>query len=389
MLKRLRGTAVVGLLGCGLSALVSGTAFAGYVQTNLVSDIPGLAALTDPNLRNPWGMSFSATSPFWVSDQATNLSTLYRVTNGVVSQVALQVAIPTTAVGPQGPTGQVNNNTSSFAVNGAPSSFIFASLNGTISAWNNSAGTTAVVQAPATGGVYTGLAIATSAGGPTLYAANGAQNRIDVFNGTFANVTGTTFAGKFVDPNIPAGLVPFNVQTIAGNVYVTYAPAGRPAQTTALPGAGAVAVFDVNGNLLRTLVSGSQLASPWGVTLAPSGFGQFGGDLLVGNFSFAASEINAFDPTTGNFMGTIPVTEGLNAPGGLWGLAFGNGVTGGSNILYFLSGINGEVDGLFAAISFVPEPAPLALLIAGLGCVGVFSRRRAAPSQEGPASLAV
>jgi len=388
MLKRLRGTAVIGLLGCGLSALVSGTAFAGYVQTNLVSDIPGLASLTDPNLRNPWGMSFSATSPFWVSDQAANLATLYRVTNGVVSQVALQVAIPTTTAGPQGPTGQVNNNTTSFAVNGTPSSFIFASLNGTISAWNNSAGTTAVIQASSVGAVYTGLAIANSAGGPFLYAANGAQNRVDVFNGSFANVTGTTFAGKFVDPNIPAGLVPFNVQTIAGNVYVTYAPAGRAAQSTAQPGAGAVAVYDVNGNLLRTLVSGSTLASPWGITLAPSGFGQFGGDLLVGNFSFAASEINAFDPATGNFMGTIPVTEGLNGPGGLWGLAFGNGVTGGSNILYFLSGINGEVDGLFAAISFVPEPATLALLAVGIVGIGAFTRRRAPDAQLGMVSVA-
>ena len=188
----------------------------------------------------------------------------------------------------------------------APASFIFANLNGTISAWNNSQGTTAQVMATTTGAVYTGLAIATDPTlGPLLYAANGAQGRIDVFNGSFAPVA--LGAGAFVD-NDPAlaGLVPFNVQNIGGNIYVTYAPAGRPAQIAAQEGSGAVAVFNTAGTLIRTLIAGSALASPWGVALAPASFGAFGGDLLVGNFSFVESEINAFDPLTGALLGTIP-----------------------------------------------------------------------------------
>src|SRR5258708_26862826 len=157
-----------------------------YVQTDLVSDISGLAAFTDPSLINPWGVAHSPTSPFWISDQATNLATLYNA-SGV--KQGLVVSIPTTASGPQGPTGQVFNNTPSFPVlGGTRAVFIFANLNGTISAWNG--GTAAQMQASTPGAVYTGLAIAgNSAATATLYAANGAQNRIDVFNGTFAPIS--------------------------------------------------------------------------------------------------------------------------------------------------------------------------------------------------------
>jgi uncharacterized protein (TIGR03118 family) len=260
--------------------------------------------------------------------------------------------------------------------NGTPASFIFANLNGTISAWNNSAGTTAVISATTTGAVYTGLAQGTSPAGAFLYAANGAQNRIDVFNSTFTNVTSTVFSGKFVDPSLPAGLVPFNVENIGGEIYVTYAVAGRPGQIAAPEGSGAVAVFDTSGNLIRHLISGSALASPWGLALAPASFGEFGGALLVGNFSFIDSEINAFDPLTGALRGTLPITQGNNAPGGLWDITFGNGVTGRQDTLYFASGINGEANGLFAAIA-VPEPATLVLLCAGLATLGFTRRRRA------------
>ena len=329
-------------------------------------------------LKNPWGMSFSPTSPFWISNQGANTSTLYTLAGGTVSKVTGVnangfVAIPTTASGPQGPTGQVNNtNTASFPINGAPNTsarFIFANLNGTISAW--AGGLTSSIQATTPGAVYTGLAI--NAAGTQLYAANGAGG-INVFNSSFTQVS---LPAGFTDPNLPAGFVPFNVSDIGGKVYVTYAPAGLTAQRNATPGIGFVNVFDETGNLLQRLITGSQLASPWGLALAPSGFGQFSGDLLVGNFSFAASEINAFDPITGAWIGTIPIDPGANnTPGGLWSLAFGNGVTGASNTLFFTDGINGESNGLFGSLSAVPEPSTWAMLMLGFAGVGFMAYRR-------------
>jgi uncharacterized protein (TIGR03118 family) len=250
---------------------------------------------------------------------------------------------------------------------------MFANLNGTISAWD--AGPTALITAATPGALYTGLAI--DAGQTRLYAANGAAGTIDVFDSAFVPVH---LPGGFTDPNLPSGFVPFNVQDIGGKIYVTYAPQGRPAQIAATEGMGIVDVYDENGVLLQRLITGSKLAAPWGVTLAPSGFGMFGGDLLVGNFSFAASEINAFDPTTGAFEGTIPVDPGPgNAPGGLWALIFGSGgANGDPNTLFFSDGINGETDGLVAALSAVPEPASLGLLGAALAFAAIRRRRPAA-----------
>ena len=324
-----------------------------YLQTNLVSDIPGLAQVTDSNLVNPWGVSFGPTSPFWVSNQGTSTSTLYAVTPTGISQVPLVVPIPKTASGPQGPTGQVFNNTSSFPVNGNPAFFIFASLNGTISAWNG--GATAQIEWTTPGASYTGLAIASNTAGDFLYAADGAQNRINVFDGSF---NPHDFGpNAFVDPQLPSGLVPFDVKAINGNLFVTYAPAGHANQTGAVAGQGAVAAFTTSGRFLSQLITGGALAAPWGITLAPAGFGTFSGDLLVGNFAYGDSDINAFDPSTGAFRGTLKDASGntIFNPG-LWTLTFGNGVNGGDpNTLYFTAGINSEKDGLFGSLQAIPS----------------------------------
>jgi uncharacterized protein (TIGR03118 family) len=154
-----------------------------------------------------------------------------------------------------------------------------------------------------------------------------------------------------VNPKLPKGLIPFNIRNISGDIFVTYAPAGRMNQITAKRGAGAIAIFAEDGTFIKQLVAGDHLAAPWGMALAPPSFGGFGTHLLVGNFSFIASEINAFTLPNGNFHGRIPVVSPAS-PGGLWSLDFGvGGNNGDPDTLYFTDGINGEANGLFGAIS--------------------------------------
>jgi uncharacterized protein (TIGR03118 family) len=350
----------------GVYALAVATAVAaspiGYQQINLTSNVPGDAPNTDPNLRNPWGMSFGPTSPFWVSGQLAGVATLY--TAAGVPQ-SLVVTIPGGGSPDAGPTGQAFVGGQGFTMknNGGTATFVFATLQGTIDAWNG--GTTAAVQLSTTGAAYTGLAVANG----LLYAADNEGGGIHVFDTSF---NPTTVSGNFVDPNLPAGFVPYNIQDINGQLYVTYNMEGSTA--------GYIGIFDLNGNFIRQISDG-HLESPWGITLAPMTFGQFGGDLLIGNED--EGTINAFNPLNGAFLGTLSDMNGnpiVNT--GLWSLAFrapGSGFN--PNALFFTAGIDDEEDGLFGEIvpaaEAVPEPTPFVLVLFGiLGLAAAKWRRR-------------
>jgi uncharacterized protein (TIGR03118 family) len=308
-----------------------------YKKRNLVSDIDGVARITDPNLVNPWGLSFGPNTPAWVADNGTNVSTLY--SGGIRKSIPMTLKLVVSV--PGAPTGTVFNGTGGFKVGGAPAKFIFDTESGTVLAWNS--GTAAQVVATTPDAIYKGLAIA----GNLLYAANFHANKIDVFNDAFAP---TTVPGGFTDPNLPAGFAPFNVQEIAGRIVVAYAKQDADAEDeVAGAGFGYVDVFDTAGHLIRRLISQGALNAPWGLALAPRHFGAFSGDLLVGNFGDGA--INAYDPRTGAFDGTLMNKDGNQIKiNGLWALRFGNGVIGTPQSLLFTAGIGDEDHGLFGEI---------------------------------------
>jgi uncharacterized protein (TIGR03118 family) len=315
-----------------------------FTQTNLVSNVQGLANTTDPNLQNPWGVSFSPTSPFWISNQAAGNSTLY---DGAGNITPLVVTVPGGGP-PSGPTGQVFNSAPGFTLsNGSSALFIFDTLNGTIAGWNGGLGTTAQTVVPTSGAIYTGLTQNTSNGSTYLYAAD-SKGSIHVFDSSWAEVTNTTFAGKFVDNTLPPGFTPFNVQSIGSDIYVTYA--GQSG--------GFVDEFDSSGKFIKRIASNGPLSSPWGITLAPAGFGSFSNDLLIGNFG--NGEILAYNPMTDAFLGTIDGSNGQPLVNDfLWALETR---TGGSNTnlnaVYFTAGIDNQKDGLFGEITAAPSPVP-------------------------------
>ena len=322
----------------------------GYVRTDLVSDQPGRAQLTDPNLVNAWGLSHGPDTPIWVSDNGADVSTLYR---GATSPTDPITAVPLVVATPGGaPTGQVFNDTSSFRVRGtgAPALFIFAGEDGDITAWNQAADpiTSAVLMAHNDRAVYKGITIAHSPFGPLLLAANFETATVDVFNGRFQRLS---VAGLFHDANLPHGYAPFNVAAIGDRVYVSYALQDADHEDdVAGAGHGFVDVFTTYGSFVRRLVSRGDLNSPWGLTLAPASFGQFSGDLLVGNFG--DGRIHAYDPTIGVERGTLRNASGRPIRiDGLWGLLPGDTMAGGPNTLWFSAGPNDESHGLLGTIT--------------------------------------
>jgi uncharacterized protein (TIGR03118 family) len=357
-----------------------------YLQTNLVSDIPGLAANTDPNLHNPWGLVASPTGPFWVSDNSHDFaglphglgaSTLY---NGAGQPLPLVVTIPPGSASPPGsigsPTGIVFNGSSTdFIVsqggNSGPALFIFATADGTISGWSPAVNFTNAIKVVDNSGVadYEGLALANNGSGNFLYAADFATGNIDVFNSQFQP---TTLGGSFTDPNLPSGFTPYGIRSLDGSLYVTYIP------NNFAPG-GIVDLFDTNGNFLRRLVTGGNLNLPWGLAIAPHNFGKFSNALLVGNV--ADGHIDAYNPNTGAFRGQLQDTSGnpISIPG-LWSLRFGNdGLAGSSDTLFFTAGINGYVDGLLGSIVPAKKTKPASSASLGADQTGAVLAALAAP----------
>ena len=337
-----------------------------YLQTNIVSDLKGTAAVTDPKLINPWGIVAGPGTPFWIADNSTGVSTLYTGTGSPFPGAPGSVAIPA----PSGsapdaagaPTGTVFNASSGFIVRqgsaSGPSLFLFATEDGTIAGWSpvaNPASAIIAADNSAEGAVYKGLAIASNGSQPQLFAANFRENVIDVFDTNFQKVDKP---GSFSDPKIPAGFAPFNVASLNGKLYVSYAKQnGEKHDDVAGAGHGYVDVYDLNGNLISRLISGGALDSPWGLALAPASFGTFANDLLVGNFG--DGKINAFDPTSGKFLGSLSDQHGKTLRiEGLWGLAFGSGPNSGNpNTLFFTAGVGGEKHGLVGSLQPMGAPA--------------------------------
>ncbi len=365
--RGLNKAALAALCGAALAACsggsggTAGSSVAAYAASSLVGDgAAGVSAMhNDGNLMNPWGIAFEPSGPVWVANNGTQTSTLY---DGGGAPQSLTVTFPR-GQGPDGkgadanPTGVVlYSGSSDFVVGSAsgsgPAQFIYDGEGGTITGWSPKAGNTAVIAYDDGAGaaVYKGLALASTAGGNRLFAADFHNNKVDVFDAHFAKVVA---AGMFKDPSLPAGYAPFNLALIGGKLYVAFAQQQAPANhdNTDGSGLGLIDVFDVDGNFLQHLIpTGGALNAPWGMALAPSDFGAFSGDLLVGNFG--DGRINAYDAASGAFKGVLSDSSGKPiAYPGLWGMAFGNdAVNQPHNTLFFAAGINGEADGLYGRI---------------------------------------
>jgi uncharacterized protein (TIGR03118 family) len=338
-----------------------------FTVDNLVGSDPSVgAAQIDPNLINPWGLSESPTSPFWISDNGSGFASIYGVSSaGVMTNVIAPITIavpPGQDPGTASPTGQVFNSfasTGAFTLqDGSSATFLFATEDGTISGWNPAAGTQSIIavdeannpaagdEAQGLGAVYKGLAIGESDSGPVLFAANFRHGTVDTYDKNF------NLINSFTDPNVPQGFAPFNVQVLDNKLFVTFAQQDAAKHDdVAGAGNGFVDEFDLNGNLLGRVASNGSLDSPWGLAIAPQSFGKLAGDLLVGNFGDGT--IGAFNLNTDDFAGKLSGADGKPIViGDLWALAPGNGGSGGNpNTIYFTAGVHDEAQGLFGSLT--------------------------------------
>ncbi len=351
----------------------------GFADSALVSNKLGVVATAttiDANLSNPWGLVTAPGLPFWIADNNSNLATLYSgtgeiQTNAVTGSTDVGIAIPASAAGvPANPTGQVYNGGSGFLIPTSagqePALFLLDGEGGTIAAWAKDSGETAVTTYDdaavngASHAVYKGLALGTVNGATFLYATDLHNNKIDVFDTDFNKPA--DMQGKFVDPTIPAGFVPFGIAALGGQLYVTYAKQDAAMHDEiAGAGFGYVDLFDFSGNFVSRFASGGALNAPWGMALAPAGFGSLEGDVLVGNFG--DGRINIFAPNgtaLATSMGPLTVTNGGTfAIPGLWSLVFGNGDADKPvSTLFYTAGFADQTDGVFGSISITMSAAP-------------------------------
>src|ERR1700728_2795345 len=349
-------------------------------DTPLVTSNTGLVATVttiDANLSNPWGLVTAPGLPFWIADNNSNLATLYGgtgaiETSAVTGSNSVGIAIPASAAGVQAnPTGQVYNGAGGFLIATSKGQetalFIFDGEGGTIAAWAQDSGATAVTAYDdglvngTNHAVYKGLAIGTVSGATYLYATDLHNNKVDVFDTNFSKPA--AMQGKFVDPNIPAGFVPFGIAALNGNLYVTFAKQDA-AMHDEITGAGLgyVDIFDFSGNLISQFASAGPLNAPWGIAIAPAGFGSLQGDVLIGNFGDGT--INIFSPNgtaLANFEGPLMSSSGQPiAFPGLWSLVFGNGDADKPlTTLFYTAGFADQTDGVFGGITVSSSPTPM------------------------------
>jgi uncharacterized protein (TIGR03118 family) len=377
-----RGIRRHAVLSAGLIVGIwSFAADAGFIETDLVSDGAVPAATIDPQLVNPWGITYpTGGGPFWINENGSGTAALFNgagqpfpIGNPLVVTVPPPMSMPGTTSAPTGVvfnTSSTGFNVSSNGVSGS-SRFLFATEDGTISGWNptvNATNAVVAVDRSSTGAVYKGLTIANN----NLYAANFRSGQIEQFDQTFKPVR------SFTGPSLPPGFAPFGIQNLNGNLFVTYAlqaPGAHDDQ--AGPGNGFVDEFDGNGNFMRRIAANGPLNSPWGLAIAPASFGTFAGALLVGDFG--DGHINAYNLDTLQLIGQLTDANGNALTiDGLWGLIPGNGGNGGDpNDIFFTAGINGESDGLVGSLSPIPEPGSMAAVLTGLaGLLLIRLRRR-------------